>query len=116
MGDHAEADVQTFFDGLGLLMVEEGDGRLYPITRRAESVRDVLLGAAARTGASIRCGAKVTDARFDGAWALPVTEPASPLKCKLCHDAKTSLRTARKALVAAPLAVRTIRARRVVLS
>ena len=116
MGDYAEADVRAFFDDLGLLMVEEGEGRLYPITRRAESVRDVLLGAAARTGASIRCGAKVTDARFDGAWELTVSEPAAPLKCKPGHDAKTSLRNARKALAAAPLALRTIRARRVVLA
>ena len=116
MSAHAEDDVQAFFDGLGLVMIEEDEGRLYPVTRRAESVRDVLLGAAARAGVSFCCGARVTDTRFDGVWELAVSEPAAPLKCKPGHDAKASLRNARKALAAASLALRTIRAHRVVLA
>lgn len=116
MGERAEADVQTFFDSLGLLLGEEDEGRLYPITRRAESVRAVLQGAAARAGVTIRCGAMVIDATFSGVWNLTVSEPASPPRCKPGRDARGSLRNARKALVSAPHATRTIRASRIILA
>ena len=41
MGPTPERDIAEFFDSLGLIRTSI-DGRLYPITRRAESVRDVL--------------------------------------------------------------------------
>lgn len=116
MGEHAEADVRIFFESLGLLTVEEGDGRLYPITRRAESVRSVLLGATLRAGVTIRCGSALTDANFDGAWELTVCEPSSSLSYKPSRDAKASLRNARKALAAAPRTTRSIRAARIILA
>lgn len=119
MGPQPERDVSAFFEGLGLLMAEEGEGRLYPRTRRAESVRDVLLGACAREGIVLRCGAEVSAARHDrqtGTWALTVSEPVAPLHPKTGHDPKAALRHARKALAAAPRTVRQLRAQHVIIA
>ena len=116
MGEQPEMEIRALFESLGLLMTEEDDGRLYPVTHRAESVRDVLLNATVRTGVFVRCGAEVTSARFDRTWELAIREPVSPLSYKQGHDAKATLRNARKALTAAPRRTSTIRARRVILA
>ena len=116
MGEQPEMEIRALFESLGLLMTEEDDGRLYPVTHRAESVRDVLLNATVRTGVSLRCGTEVTGAAFDSAWELTICEPASPLSYKQGHDAKATLRNARKALAAAPRRTSTVRARHVILA
>ena len=116
MGEHAETGIRSFFDGLGLLMAEEDEGRLYPATRRAESVRDVLLGACVRESIDIRSCTEVAKARFDGAWELTVREPAHPLSYKRGRDGRATLRNARKALSSATFRDRTIRAHRVILA
>lgn len=119
MGSQPEDYVRAFFDGLGLLMAEEAEGRLYPVTRRAESVRDVLLDSCTREGVALRCGAEVTAVRFDaatGSWKLTVSEPATPLHPKAGHDAKAALRNARKALAAALRKERILCAHRVIIA
>jgi hypothetical protein len=58
--DDATPDVRAFFASCGLQMAEE-DGRLYPVSRSAASVRDVLVSAAEAAGATIACGRTVTD-------------------------------------------------------
>ena len=116
MDEQPETEIRAFFESLGLLMAEEADGRLYPVTRRAESVRDVLLNATVRTGVSVRCGAEVTSARFDRAWELAIREPACPLSYKQGHDAKATLRNARKALGVAPRRTSIVRAHHVILA
>lgn len=119
MGNCAERDVTAFFENLGLLMAQECEGRLYPRTRRAESVRDVLLDACSRQRVSLRCGTEVTAARYDrgaGVWVLTISEPAAPLRPKAGHDSKAKLRNARKALSMAPRRARELYARRVIIA
>lgn len=54
--DASEDPVHGFFDRLGLLAREEGDGRLYPATGKASTVVDVLRAAAADLGVVEACG------------------------------------------------------------
>ena len=54
--DAREDPVHGFFDRLGLLAREEGDGRLYPATGKASTVVDVLRAAAADLGVAEACG------------------------------------------------------------
>ncbi len=48
-------DCLDFFHSLGLLTMEE-DGRIYPLSMNAATVRNVLLEEADRLGVTIRCG------------------------------------------------------------
>lgn len=78
MGDPAAAleGILGFFAGCGLVWAEE-EGRLYPRSRQAASVRNVLLARAARTGVALSPAREVTSlkrrgaswgVRFDQAW------------------------------------------------
>ncbi len=126
-GAHPEADIEAFFSSLGLMMAEEGEGRLYPITRRAESVRDVLLAACVREGVEIRTcselvAAQLAEEEADGAnadgrrWELTVSEPAAPLSFKRGKDAKAAIRNARKAAAEAPRTQRVLNSRAVIVA
>ena len=118
-GAAPEAQVAEFFESLGLLMAEEGEGRLYPVTRRAESVRDVLLSGCARAGAALRTCCTPAAARHDaaaGAWRLTLREPTAPLRPKRSADAHAALRAKRRALGAAELGERSLTARRVIVA
>ena len=110
MGPAPEAAVGEFFASLGLMTCEVED-RLYPVTRRADSVRDVLLAACAREGVALRCGCELFAAeRVDGAWTLALREPARPVRYE------GDVRRARKALGAARLVGREVRAAALVLA
>ena len=63
MGERPEEELSAFFDSLGLLTCEE-DGRLYPYSRRADSVRDALLMSAA-PAADLACCADLWRAASD---------------------------------------------------
>lgn len=58
-GEHFGEDVLAFFGGCGLAWAQEGE-RLYPLSRQATSVRDVLVGRARRAGATLACAREVT--------------------------------------------------------
>ena len=119
LGRSPEADIKDFFEGLGLMLAEEDEGRLYPITRRAESVRDVLTGACARLGVDVLTGAECVEAHRDaasGTWELVLSEPESPLSFKRGRDAKAAIRNARKALAIAPRRQRGLSAQRLVIA
>lgn len=51
-GERAGEDVLAFFEGCGLAWASE-EGRLYPLSRQASSVREVLLARARRAGATL---------------------------------------------------------------
>lgn len=112
MGPSPEHDIERFFTQMGLLTVEEDEGRLYPITRRAESVRDVLLGACTRLNVDLRCCAELLGAHAQNelTWQLTLREPAAPLQVRNGKDAKTRIRHARRAREAATLATHDIQA------
>ena len=118
-GPEPEKELQGFFESLGLMTMEEGDGRLYPRTGRAESVRDVLVQACEREDVDIRCGSSLDGAQYDAVtdmWTLTMREPVEPLRYRRGHDDRATLRNARKALAAAPLAERAISARTVIIA
>lgn len=57
--DPGEDPVLRFFEDLGLVWREEGEGRLYPATSKASTVVDVLRAAAADAGVVEACGRRV---------------------------------------------------------
>ena len=69
------ADVRAFFErDLGLPLVREDTGKLFPRSNKARDVLDALLGATAAAGAELRTGF-----RLRGLESLPEAEPAFEL-------------------------------------
>ena len=58
-------DVLAFFEECGLAWAEEEGGRLYPLSRQAASVREVVLSRAARSGAVLAPAREVTGIERD---------------------------------------------------
>lgn len=50
----------TWFENIGLLTVEERQGRIYPLSNSAHSVVDVLLSTCKRLGVQLECGWEAT--------------------------------------------------------
>lgn len=118
MGSTPERDIADFFASLGLITTSI-DSRLYPITRRAESVRDVLLDGCACEGVDMECACTLTAAQYDEAarvWLLECQCPARPLKAKAGADAKASLRNLRRALRDTEMTSVTFQARTVIIA
>lgn len=102
MGPQPEQELMGFFSSLGIMTTSE-EGRLYPRSLRAESVRDALLNACDRLGITLICGANVASARkASEGWALQIDRPARALKAKKHDDRKSELRSLRKALADVP--------------
>lgn len=59
--------VLAFFEGCGLAWAEEEGGRLYPLSRQAASVREVLLARARRAGVTLAPAREVTGVSMGGA-------------------------------------------------
>ncbi len=64
------ARVLDFFDKLGLLTIEEDDGRVYPFSNTANTVLDVLRNSCACLGITVLCESEVVkvvpkDARYE---------------------------------------------------
>lgn len=53
--------VVNVFEELGLLTCSENDGRVYPVSKQANSVLDILRSAVYRLGIDILCNCKVTN-------------------------------------------------------
>ena len=93
------------------------EGRLYPRSFRAESVRDALLNACGRLGITLLCGTNVIAAhKAPEGWTLQIDRPAHVLKPKKHGDRKTELRSLRKALADTPRTRDTLQARAVVIA
>lgn len=56
LGRFGKGDIRSFFDGLGLRMQSEEDGRVYPVTNQASSVLKVLELEVGRLGVPVRTG------------------------------------------------------------
>lgn len=118
-GATPEQELGAFFESVGLMLTEEDEGRLYPRSKRADSVRGALLAACTREGVRPRCGSTPVAACHDsnaGFWELALSEPAEPLRYRPGRDARTTLRRERQALKAAELTERTVRTRTVVIA
>jgi len=98
MGPQPEQELMGFFSSLGIMTTSE-EGRLYPRSLRAESVRDALLNVCDRLGITLICGANVASAhKASEGWTLQIDRPARALKAKKHDDRKSELRSLRKAL------------------
>lgn len=116
MGAQPEQELDSFFSSLGIMTTSE-EGRLYPRSLRAESVRDALLNACNRLGITLICGANVTSAfNSPKGWALQIDRPARALKAKKRDDRKTEVRSLRKALADAPRKNETLQAKAVIIA
>ena len=116
MGLQPEQELMGFFSSLGIMTTSE-EGRLYPRSLRAESVRDALLNACNRLGITLICGANVTSAhKAPEGWALQIDRPARALKAKKHDDRKSELRSLRKALADTPRKNETLRTHAVIIA
>lgn len=116
MGPQPEKELSSFFSSLGIMTTSE-EGRLYPRSLRAESVRDALLNACDRLGIALICGANVVSAsKAPKGWALQIDRPARTLKAKKHDDRKTEVRSLRKALADAPRKNETLQAKAVIIA
>ena len=116
MGPQPEQDLESFFSSLGIMPIRE-EGRLYPRSLRAESVRDALLNVCDRLGITLICGANVASAhKASEGWTLQIDRPARALKAKKHDDRKSELRSLRKALADTPRTSDTLQARAVVIA
>lgn len=116
MGPQPEQDLESFFSSLGIMTIRE-EGRLYPRSLRAESVRDALLNACELLGITQLCGTNVIAAhKASEGWTLQIDRPAHVLKPKKHGDRKTELRSLRKALADTPRTSDTLQARAVVIA
>ena len=66
-------EVLSFFRTCGLAWITEDEGRMYPVTREASSVRDVLLARAKKAGVISACAREIVDIQttsqgFEVAW------------------------------------------------
>ncbi len=70
--------VLDFFDDLGLLTVEEEDGRVYPLSNSANTVLDVLRNACARLGVKVQCEHEVKSiASIDNGYEIACSNESS---------------------------------------
>lgn len=116
MGPQPEKELGNFFSSLGIMTTSE-EGRLYPRSLRAESVRDALLNACDRLGIALICGANVASAsKAPEGWTLQIDRPARTLKAKKHDDRKTEVRSLRKALADAPRKNETLQAKAVIIA
>ena len=116
MGAQPEQELDSFFSSLGIMTTSE-EGRLYPRSLRAESVRDTLLNACNRLGITLICAANVALAsKSPKGWALQIDRPARALKAKKHDGRKTEVRSLRKALADTPRKNETLQAKAVIIA
>ncbi|MFR7750532.1 MAG: NAD(P)/FAD-dependent oxidoreductase [Collinsella sp.] len=116
MGPQPEQELYSFFSSLGIMTTSE-EGRLYPRSLRAESVRDALLNACNHLGITLICGANVASAfKASEGWTLQIDRPARALKAKKHDDRKTEVRSLRKALADTPRKSETLQAKAVIIA
>lgn len=85
--DAALGSILSFFSASGLAWAEE-DGRLYPVSRQAASVRNVLLARARAVGVVLAGGREVTRAgRGAGGWRVSGTQAWDGRPFELAADA-----------------------------
>ncbi len=116
MGLQPEQELSNFFSSLGIMTTSE-EGRLYPRSLRAESVRDALLNACNHLDITLICGANVTSAfKAPEDWVLQIDRPVRALKAKKHDDRKSELRSLRKALADTPRTNKTLQAKAVIIA
>ncbi len=115
-GEEPERELAAFFLSTGIVTCEV-EGRLYPFSKRAESVRDALLRACERKGARILPCCDIQKAtRTRGVWELAALLPRRTPRGKRDADAKANLRARRRELADAERIEHRIAARSVIIA
>ncbi len=81
MGPEPLAPILDLFEALGLWYVADGEGRLYPRSRSAASVLDVLLAGMAERGVDLRLNSGVRDVAPHGRGWCVTLESGERLSC-----------------------------------
>jgi predicted Rossmann fold flavoprotein len=75
LGRFGQADIHSFFEGLGLRLQADENGRVYPVTNQASSVLKVLELEVGRRGVSVRTGFDAAGlAATAGGFSIPSEE------------------------------------------
>lgn len=118
LGEHPEETLAAWFDSVGIWTTSD-EGRLYPMSKRAESVRDALLAACERADVAKLCAHRLIHAAWnaeDGLWKLETLAPAAALHAPRARDEHARLRALRRALAQAPMHATLLQARAIVLA
>jgi len=59
-------DIMRFFEGLGIALKEEDNGRMFPVSDRAKTVVDALVSEVRRLGVHIKVNAPVAEVQYNG--------------------------------------------------
>ncbi|KOR76956.1 NAD(P)/FAD-dependent oxidoreductase [Paenibacillus solani] len=59
-------DIMSFFEGLGIRLKEEDNGRMFPVTDKASSVVNALIGKVKELGTDIRTNSPVKRVLYEG--------------------------------------------------
>ena len=95
MGAASEQEIARFWDSLGLLTVSL-DGWVYPRTKRAESVRDVLTAGCERAGVLLLRAHEVRGAAYDAAAGLWRVDAWAPVRLPSRRAGETDRRYRRR--------------------
>ena len=93
---HASRDTMAFFEGLGIALKTEADGRVFPQTDRSQTVIDGLMGEAARLGIKTQASCRVmgfnpVDPPRAG-WVVKTSERDYQARCLLvCPGSSTAV-------------------------
>ncbi|HSR60519.1 MAG TPA: NAD(P)/FAD-dependent oxidoreductase [Robiginitalea sp.] len=93
---HASSETMAFFEGLGVPLKIEADGRVFPKTDRSQTVIDALRGEAGRLGIRVQTGCRVTGIRPVqspvNTWAVQTAGDSFEARCLLvCTGGNTSV-------------------------
>jgi predicted Rossmann fold flavoprotein len=68
-------DIIRFFENLGIKLKEEDNGRMFPVTDKAQSVVDALLGQLKKYNVEIKTNTPVKEVRYEDGKAVGITLP-----------------------------------------
>lgn len=76
-------DIIAFFEGMGIRLKEEDRGRMFPVSDKAQTVVDALVGRVRRQGVRIRTGTPVRSVLYEDGEARGVeTHDGEILRCR----------------------------------
>lgn len=84
-------DTVRFFESLGGIFLPDGRGRVYPASRQASAVTDLLRGELSRLGVNVVTDAQVRTLSYDGGFVLSCGETRYGADCAvLCAGGKAA--------------------------
>lgn len=93
---HASRDTMAFFEGLGVPLKTEADGRVFPKSDSSQTVIDALKGEARKLGIRIQTGCRVTEIEAapetESGWLVRTAEASFAARCLLvCPGSSNSI-------------------------